>query len=217
MPPDGPQPEDEHRRRVRCRGLHLRRHADRHGCRRGRHRGHALGRGDPPAQIEKSGVVSREEALLALDGQLIISALPSEVISLSSSLGRIIALDILSPSDQPAFDRSTMDGYAVRSSDTFGAAESRPALLAVVGDILMGTMPGRAIGKGECMKIATGGALPEGADAVVMFEQTQRVDDRTIEVVKAVAPEENVSKTGEDMKKGSAVFDRGHVIRPQDM
>jgi molybdopterin molybdotransferase len=78
-------------------------------------------------------------------------------------------------------------------------------------------MPERAIGKGECMKIATGGALPKGADAVVMFEQTQRVDGATIEVVKAVAPEENVSKTGEDMRKGEAVFGSGHVIRPQDM
>jgi molybdopterin molybdotransferase len=67
------------------------------------------------------------------------------------------------------------------------------------------------------MKIATGGALPKGADAVVMFEQTQPVDDKNIEVVKAVAPEENVSKIGEDMKKGEAVLAPGHVIRPQDM
>jgi molybdopterin molybdotransferase len=81
----------------------------------------------------------------------------------------------------------------------------------------MGLMPDRGIGKGETMKIATGGALPPGADAVVMFEQTQTVDERTIEVVKAVAPEENVSKTGEDMKAGEAVLARFHVIRPQDM
>lgn len=167
--------------------------------------------------LGRSGVISREEALTALNGQLVISAIPSEDISLSSSLGRVLAHTILSPSDQPAFDRSTMDGYAVRSGDTFGAAESRPALLSVAGDIPMGVMPDRSIAKGECMKIATGGALPPGADAVVMFEQTQPVDDRTIEVVKAVAPEENVSKTGEDMKKESAVFGSGHVIRPQDM
>lgn len=167
--------------------------------------------------LGRSGVVSREEALKALDGQLVIPPLAVEELPLSNILSRVLARDILSPFDQPAFDRSTMDGYAVRSADTFGAAESRPALLAVVGDILMGTMPDRAIGKGECMKIATGGALPEGADAVVMFEQTQPVDERTIEVVKAVAPEENVSKTGDDMKKGDAVFAKGHVIRPQDM
>ena len=167
--------------------------------------------------LGRSGVVSREEAFKILDGFLVIPSLSREELPLSNTLGRVLAQDILSPSDQPAFDRSTMDGYAVRSADTFGAAESRPALLAVIGDILMGTMPERSIGKGECMKIATGGALPIGADAVVMFEQTQPVDELTIEVVKAVSPEENVSKTGDDMKKGEAVFAKGHAIRPQDM
>jgi len=167
--------------------------------------------------LGRSGVVSREEALKVLYGHLVDPTLPAEELSISNALGRILARSILSPSDQPEFDRSTMDGYAVRSADTFGAAESRPAMLTVVGDIPMGSMPSRGIGKGEVMKIATGGALPEGADAVVMFEQTQPVDDRSIEVVKAVAPEENVSKVGEDMKKGEAVFARGHLIRPQDM
>jgi molybdopterin molybdotransferase len=167
--------------------------------------------------LGRSGVVSREEALKALDGHLVIPTLSFEELSLSHSLGRILAKGILSPFDQPQFDRSTMDGYAVRSADTFGAAESRPAMLAVVGDIPMGVMPSRGISKGECMKIATGGALPTGADAVVMFEQTQPVDDKSIEVVKAVAPEENVSKTGEDMRKGEDVFAAGHSIRPQDM
>ena len=75
-------------------------------------------------------------------------------------------------------------------------------------------MPDRTIGKGECMKIATGGALPKGADAVVMFEQTQHVDDKSIEVMKAVAPEENVSTVGEDMRKGEVVMAKGHVLRP---
>jgi molybdopterin molybdotransferase len=167
--------------------------------------------------LGRSGVVSREEALKVLDGHLVIPALPLEDISISNALGRVLAQDIVSPSDQPEFDRSTMDGYAVRSADTFGAAESRPAMLSVVGDIPMGVMPSRGIGKGEAMKIATGGALPKGADAVVMFEQTQPVDDKSIEVVKAVAPEENVSKVGEDMRKGETVFAKGHVIRPQDM
>jgi molybdopterin molybdotransferase len=167
--------------------------------------------------LGRSGVVSREEALKALDGRLVIPTLSFEELSLSHSLGRILAKGIVSPFDQPQFDRSTMDGYAVRSADTFGAAESRPAMLAVVGDIPMGVMPSRGISKGECMKIATGGALPAGADAVVMFEQTQPVDDRSIEVVKAVAPDENVSKTGEDMREGEDVFTAGHSIRPQDM
>jgi molybdopterin molybdotransferase len=167
--------------------------------------------------LGRSGVVSREEALKVLSGHLVIPVFPIEDLSISNALGRVLAHEVLSPSDQPAFDRSTMDGYAVRSVDTFGAAESRPAMLTVIGDIPMGVMPSSVIGKGQAMKIATGGALPKVADAVVMFEQTLPVDDKSIEVVKAVAPEENVSKVGEDMRKGEAVFAKGHVIRPQDM
>ncbi len=167
--------------------------------------------------LGRSGVVSREDALGILDRHLAIPAPVPEEISLSDALGRVLSRDVISPSDLPEFDRSTMDGYAVRSADTFGAAETRPALLSVVGDIPMGVMPDRGIVKGECMTIATGGALPAGSDAVVMFEQTQPLDERTIEVVKAVAPEENVTKIGEDMRKGEAVMASGHVIRPQDM
>lgn len=102
-----------------------------------------------------------------------------------------------------------MDGYAVRSADTFGAAESRPALLGITGDILMGTMPDRHLAKGEAMRIATGGALPQGADAVVMFEQTQEVDAEQIEVVKPVAPLENVILVGDDIKKGALLLPPG--------
>ena len=167
--------------------------------------------------LGRSGVVSREDALKTLEGHFTAPFLSRETIQISYSLGRVMAEEILSPENFPEFDRSTMDGYAVRSVDTFGAAESRPALLTVVGDILMGTMPERGIGKGEAMKIATGGALPQGADAVVMFEQTQPVNETSIEVVKAVAPQENVSRVGDDMRKGEVVLSRGHVIRPQDM
>jgi molybdopterin molybdotransferase len=167
--------------------------------------------------LGRSGVVSREEALKALDLHLNITAPASEELSISQSLNRIIAEDISSPEDLPEFDRSTMDGFAVRSADTFGAAESRPALLTIVGDIAMGTMPDRALSKGETMKIATGGALPQGADAVVMFEQTQAVDALQIEVVKPVAPLENVVQAGDDIKKGEAILNRGHQMRPQDV
>jgi molybdopterin molybdotransferase len=167
--------------------------------------------------LGRSGVVSREDALRILDEQLVISCPTVEEISISSALGRVLASDIISPVDLPDFDRSTMDGYAVKSADTFGAAESRPALLTIVGDILMGTMPDRGIAKGEAMKIATGGALPAGADAVVMFEQTQTVDAASIDVVKPVAPLENVIQRGDDIKKGVIILGRGHRLRPQDM
>lgn len=167
--------------------------------------------------LGRSGVVSREQALKTLEEHFTILTPAPEVIHISRSLSRILAEEILSPQDLPEFDRSTMDGYAVRSADTFGAAESRPALFSVVGDILMGTLPERIVSKGEAMKIATGGALPEGADAVVMFEQTQPVDAYTVEVVKPVAPLENVVQTGDDIKKGEVILGRGHRMRPQDM
>jgi molybdopterin molybdotransferase len=138
--------------------------------------------------LGRSGVVTREDALTLLDKHFTLSLPALEKIHISQSLGRVLAEEILSPEDLPEFDRSTMDGYAVSSADTFGAAESRPALLILAGDIPMGTMPERTLSKGEAMKIATGGALPKGADAVVMFEQTQPVDAASIEVVKAVAP-----------------------------
>jgi len=167
--------------------------------------------------LGRTGVVAREEALKRLEDHLTIGLPDQEFIHISSSLGRVLSDSVISPEDQPEFDRSTMDGYAVRSADTFGATESLPAFLTVIGDIAMGTVPARHVSKGEVMKIATGGALPRGADAVVMLEQTQPVDEEHIEVVKAVAPQENVTRAGDDMRKGEAVLSKGHVIRPQDM
>ncbi len=167
--------------------------------------------------LGRSGVVTREEALRRILSLARFTSPAPEIVPLSASLGRVLSEDIRSSSDLPEFDRSTMDGYAVRSADTFGATESLPALLTIIGDIPMGSMPSRGIGKGECMKIATGGALPQGADAVVMLEHAQSVDERTIEAVKPVAPFENVVRTGDDLKKGEVVLGAGHRIRPQDM
>jgi molybdopterin molybdotransferase len=167
--------------------------------------------------LGRTGVVSREAALKTLEKHLTLPQPVTESMHISNSLGRVSAGDITSPEDLPEFDRSTMDGYAVRSEDTFGSAESRPTLLRVVGEIPMGTMPERILSKGEVMKIATGGALPNGADAVVMLEQTQPVDAVNIEVVKPVAPLENVIRAGDDIKKDEAILTRGHRIRPQDM
>lgn len=167
--------------------------------------------------LGRTGVVSREEALKVLDEQLKLPPLQTEEVGLSDSLGRVISRAIAASADVPEFDRSTMDGYAVRAADTFGAAEAHPALLTVTGDIPMGAMPDRAIGKGECMKIATGGALPPSADAVVMFEHVQAVDAGTIEVVKPAAPRDHVICRGDDLRAGAQVLNAGHVVRPQDM
>jgi len=167
--------------------------------------------------LGRSGVLSKEDAVRVLSENFGAPAPSPEEVSLSLARGRVLAGDVISPADLPEFNRSTMDGYAVRSADTFGASESLAALFAVVGDIPMGTMPQRSLTKGESMKIATGGALPQGADAVVMFEHTQPIDDRSIEVVRPVAPLENVIQAGDDIKKGEPILHRGHRVRPQDM
>src|SRR5918998_2213857 len=114
----------------------------------------------------------------------------TERLPVERALGRVLAEDLRSPGDLPSFRRSTMDGFAVRAADTFGASEGLPGYLTLVGDVLMGDAPTRALHQGECVRIATGGMLPPAADAVVMVEQTQEVG-ATVEVLRAVAPGEN--------------------------
>lgn len=167
--------------------------------------------------LGRSGVISKEDALRIILEEFRAPAPLSEAAPISLALGRVTAEDVLSPSELPEFNRSTMDGFAVRSADTFGASESHAAYLTIAGDILMGAIPQRALSKGETMRIATGGALPQGADAVVMLEHTQPVDEKSIEAVKPVAPLENVVQAGDDIKKGEIILSRGHRMRPQDM
>ena len=156
------------------------------------------------------------DALSALLRALPASA-ESEQIETADAVDRVLAEDVRSPSDLPTFRRSTMDGFAVRSGDTFGATEGLPAYLEVVDEVLMGHAPTRSLMTGECARIATGGMLPDGADAVLMVEQTQQVGASTIEVLRAVAPGENVVQVGEDVRIGDPMLPRGHVLRPQDV
>lgn len=144
--------------------------------------------------------------------------LPAEFeTGIEGAINRILSRDIISPEDLPHFSRSTMDGYAVNSSDTFGATEGIPAYLKVVGEILMGESPSFEIKKGEVAKIATGGMLPFGADAVVMFEHSSLINEKMLEIYKPAAPGENTVQRGEDCKKGDIVLTKGHKIKPQDI
>ena len=138
-------------------------------------------------------------------------------IPLTEALDRILALDIESDIDIPDFKRSTMDGYAVMAKSTFGASEENPAYIAVRGTIRMGETPSFSIRIGEAAGISTGGMLPEGADAVVMVEHTEVLDEETIEVYKSSAPGQNMIDVGEDYKKGEPVLRRGKKIRPQEI
>jgi molybdopterin molybdotransferase len=141
----------------------------------------------------------------------------AEIVSTSQALDRVTAEAILSTEPLPAFPRSTMDGYAVRASDTFGASESLPAYLEVVGEIQMGQAPDVTLSVGQAAVAYTGGMLANGADAVVMVENTQAIDATSIEVFRPVAPGENVVQVGEDVRAGDAILPAGHLIRPQDI
>ena len=140
-----------------------------------------------------------------------------EVVPASDALGRVTSEDVVSPEDLPAFARSTMDGYSVRSRDTFGASEGLPAYLDLVGEVPMGRIAEVELRVGQAATAYTGGMLARGADAVVMVERTQTLDDTAIEVLRAVAPGENVVQVGEDVRRGEPILSKGSVIRAQDI
>lgn len=142
--------------------------------------------------------------------------LRTETVDARQAAGRVLARAPVSPLDLPPFRRSTMDGYAVRAADTFGASPSLPACLMVTGAVAMGGEPPADIGVGQAMLIHTGGMLPASADAVVMIERAQALGDGEIEVLGPVAPGENVIQIGEDIARGEAIWPAGHRLRPQD-
>ena len=141
----------------------------------------------------------------------------SETVPLASALGRVAAEDINAPENLPPCDRSTMDGYAVISADTFGASQTMPAYLNVIGEVFMGAVPGTTVNRGNCMKIPTGGILPEGADAVMMFEHTVPIDDQMIEIVKDIGSGSNVIRKGDDISIDDLALARHSLLRPQEL
>jgi molybdopterin molybdotransferase len=160
-----------------------------------------------------------------------------EEIEPSDALGRILAEDVLSPRPLPEFQRSTVDGFAVRARDTYGVSETIPGYLRVVGEIPMGDTPKISINPGECATIHTGGMLPKGTDAVIMLEFTQLVhrgkskpgenrnitlpipqnDNSDIEITRTVAEGENVIHIGEDVTAGQIVLKAGKRLRPAEL
>ncbi|MEE9217203.1 MAG: gephyrin-like molybdotransferase Glp [Anaerolineales bacterium] len=141
----------------------------------------------------------------------------AESVRTEQALGRVLLKDVVSPSPLPPFARTTVDGFAVRASDTFGASPGLPAYLDVVGEVLMGTDPNLKVEEGKAVLIHTGGMLPTGADAVVMVEDTQSVSDLELEVLKPVAGGQNVLQMGEDVQPGEAVIQGGTRIRAQEI
>lgn len=152
------------------------------------------------------------------------SDIPFETVQTDQALQRVTADAVSAPHNLPSFARSTMDGYAVRASDTHGASQNLPAILTVVDEVQMGAEALVVLEVGQAALIHTGGMIPNDADAVVQVENTQTVGttDATgkvfeIEVFRPVAVGQNVLQVGEDVKVGSQVIPAGHLIRAQDI
>jgi len=140
-----------------------------------------------------------------------------ETVPLGAAYGRVPNAVVVARDALPGFDRSSVDGYAVRARDTYGASESIPGYLRVTGAVQMGAVADGAVESGAAIAIPTGGMLPNGADAVVMIEHTQEATADTVEVVRPVASGENVVRFDEDVAAGAAIAPQGRPLRAQDV
>ncbi len=156
---------------------------------------------------------TRTEALAHLQR---FERLEAETASLKEAVFRVAAEDVVAPEDLPAFVRSTVDGFAVRARETFGASEGSPAYFELAGEAVMGRPAEQELLPGQTIKVWTGGMLPPGADAVVMLEYCRPVDEHSLELTKAVPPGGNTIAVGEDVAKGEVVIRAGDDIRAQE-
>ena len=146
-----------------------------------------------------------------------------ETVPLAEALRRVPAAPVTAPHPLPGFARSTVDGYAVRAADTYGASEGLPGYLDVTGAVRMGAAPDVTVTPGSAVAMPTGGAIPDGADAVVMIEYTAETlpgtgdGAGTIEVVRPVAPGDGIVRADEDVAAGSVLVPAGRPLRPQDL
>ena len=137
-----------------------------------------------------------------------------ESVALEAAAERVIADDLVASEGVPPFDRSTVDGFAVVASDTFGCSDALPALLELVGEVQMGAEPDCACAPGACVRVPTGGQVPDGADAVVMLEYCEEYGDGTIGVARPVAPGENIVYENDDVKPGQVLVEAGTRLAP---
>ncbi|MFA6939820.1 MAG: molybdopterin molybdenumtransferase MoeA, partial [Clostridiaceae bacterium] len=146
-------------------------------------------------------VVSAEEAVKLIN-EAVKTDIGYEKVNILESIGRICCEDIRAAVNIPEFKRSTVDGYAVSSKDTFGASEAMPAILNYKGEVLMGKVPASDIGYAECLYVPTGGMLPDNADSVVMIEYTDKLDEDTVLSYSPAAKGDNVIHIGDDVRIG---------------
>lgn len=144
-------------------------------------------------------------------------AVGCEDVEITKAMGRVAYEDVFSQLDIPDFNRSTVDGYAVVSKDTYGASESMPAFLNITGKVEMGKSTNLRVAPGSCVYVPTGGMIPEGADGMLMIEYAELVDEGMLAAQSPVSPGENIIFIGDDVKMGSKVLSKGRVIRSQDI
>ena len=137
-----------------------------------------------------------------------------ESIPILDANARVLAHDVTSDRDVPPFSRAAMDGYAVVAENTFGASRYEPKTLRVIEKVYTGQMPGKRVNAGECVEIATGAPMPDGADAVVMVEETERATSGDVHIFTPVYPRQNVGKQGADIVSGQIVLRAGDVLNP---
>ncbi|MDI3299347.1 MAG: molybdopterin molybdotransferase MoeA [Bacillota bacterium] len=160
-------------------------------------------------------LIPLEEALERLLAELPAGSLGSEAVGLEAAAGRVLAEPVTAEEELPPFDRSTMDGYAVRAADVAAATEERPVRLRLAGEVRIGEPAGLRVEAGEAAAVPTGGALPAGADAVVPVEWTRPAGER-VDFLRPVEPGENVAARASDVRPGQLVLPAGHRLRPQD-
>ena len=161
--------------------------------------------------------VKTPEEVLALIETEFSCVAQMELVSLSAAMGRVLAEDIAAGEYVPDFDRSTVDGYAVRARDTFGCTDAIPAILPLQGTVLMGEGADYPLNAGECVAVPTGGAVPKGADSVVMLDYTEDYGDGTIGISKPAAPGQNMIFRGDDVYPGKVILQKGRVLSSQDI
>ncbi len=163
-------------------------------------------------------ILSREDALARFEAALFPRPVPNEQRPLAEALGCALSQDVVAPIDVPPFDRSNVDGFAVRSADLASATEAAPVRLRLNDEVIAcGTAPTRPVLSGTATSIATGGPVPRGADAIVMVEHTQPSGSRAIEIRRAASPGQFVSYAGSDIARGEALLRAGTMIGSREI
>jgi molybdopterin molybdotransferase len=171
----------------------------------------------PDDDVRMRGFTTKTDLATAMEMlRSAVVPLEEESVSLLQALGRTLARDVVSAVAVPSFDKSAMDGYALRAAETFGASPTDPVSFRVIGEVLPGEVTDLEVGEGDAVRIMTGGVFPEGADAVLMAEYATDQGDVML-AHGSVVPGRNVARAGEDIRQGDMVLERGRVLRPQDL